>query len=451
MKPFRVLALDGGGMRGLYSATVLDCFAKHFAAARNVKSLDVGKGFDLIAGTSTGGLVACGLAHGLSPREMIDLFREVGPLLFRRPVPASRMGLLRWVVGTLRSAANSDESLRTALDTRFGSTTLEELFLRRGIALCIPCVNVLTGRSWVFKTPHSADLTRDKRFKISDVCLSTSAAPIYLPLAAVDDPEDGRHQLILADGGLWANNPVLIGLIEALGLAAPDQPIHVLSVSTCPPQQGEMASRGARHWGLLSWKAGTAALNMALESQSWGYHFMAFRLAEVLSEQGRECHVIRVPHSSPAPAQAPHIALDNASDIALQILAELGRLDGDVEGQKSRWAPNLAKMVRDMFFDMPLLSRTHEHGERRRFPRTPEEIHLGGGLIQKDHSLFGACLMIVGNAPTPGDTFQYPAPSGEQRGIVKWAKQLHPGMGLFGMHIDVVPKQEVAATASILA
>ena len=427
-------------MRGLYSATVLDSFARHFAAARKLKAIDVGRGFDLIVGTSTGGLVGCSLALGLSPREITDLFRQVGPLLFRRPVPSSRVGFARWVAGTLRRAANSDDSLRHALGERFGDTTLEELFLRRGIALCVPSVNVRTGRSWVFKTPHLPDLTRDRHFKVIDVCLSTSAAPIYLPLAAVDDPEDAQHQLMLADGGLWANNPVLIGLIEALALAPPGRSIQVLSVSTCPAPMGTIASRKTRHWGLLDWKAGTGALNMALEAQSWGYHYMAFRLAEILRDEGRECHVIRIPHSPPGPAQAPHVGLDNASDNAMQILAELGRLDGDVEAAKSRWAsPEIAAMVRDMFFGMPALWKTDPYTDRRQFPRTVHHLQLSTELTLRNYSSRGACLSCAGAVPAPGSAFQYSATSGPLQGTVRWARQLHNGLGVFGIETEFPP------------
>ena len=436
--PFRVLAVDGGGMRGVYSATVIDSFARHFATRRGVSQLDVGKGFDLIVGTSIGGIIACALAFGLTPTEIIELFRKVGPELFRRPIPQSRLAFLWWVMRSLRQSANSDRYLRDVLEDRFGAVTLEEVFRRRKIALCIPSVNISTGRSLVFKTPHFENLTRDRGFRLVDVCLSTSAAPIYLPLAAVDDPSDRAHKMILADGGLWANNPVLVGLIEALSLAARSQPIQILSISACPMPQGAVATDHTRNWGILKWKAGTGALTMALESQAWGQHYMAAQLASVLRENGRECHVIRVPHTSPSLAQAPHVGLDRASSNALRILGELGRLDGDFDAAANNWgAPSISAMVSEMFMDMPsVAAKTRPAAERRTLERTVRNLQLGAGLILKDQSSSGACFIINGTAPALGERFQCASDDGPILGRVRWIQPLDNGSALFGVEVD---------------
>lgn len=437
-RPYRVLALDGGGMRGLYSATVLESLARHFAARRGVESLDLGKGFDLIVGTSTGGILACGLAHGLSPTEIVDLFRKVGPQLFQRPIPDTRLGLLRWALGTLHRSANSDEHLRTALEAVFGNTTLEELFRRRGIALCIPVVNITTGRSLVFKTPHLERFVRDRRFRLVDVCMSTSAAPIYLPLASINDPDDANHQLIFADGGLWANNPVLVGLIEALSVADPAQPIQILSVSTCPLAQGAIASSVTRSWGLLKWKAGTTALTMALESQSWGYHYMASRLAEALRQHGRQCYVLRVPHSSPAPNQAALVALDRASPDSLRVLAELGRQDGDIEAATTAWASGESSAIlADMFLSMPSGGRNSETPtERRAASRVPRDVLVGPGTVLRDESPAGACVTFYGPTPTIGARCEFETDDGFIVGTVRWVRELHKDLSVVGVEKD---------------
>lgn len=355
-RPYRVLALDGGGVRGLYSATVLRTIARYYADQRNVTALDIGRGFDLITGTSTGGILACALASGVPIDDVISLYRDFGPRIFRDPTPDSSLSLVGWILRNLGRAANRNENLRAALEGLFGERTLDYIYKDRGIALCIPAVDMGTQRSWVYKTPHSSEFVRDRHFRLVDVCLATSAAPIYLPLAAVNDPDDPQHQRVFADGGLWANNPVLIGMIEALGIAKPEQRIEILSVSTCPPPEGAMVDRRKLSWGIFRWRVGTTALKASLESQAWGYHFMAKMLAQHLRLLGKSCYVARLPHSTPSAEQLRHLGLDRASSKALDVLYELGRLDGDMENQFSDAETGGIRTLLDRAFgDMPQL------------------------------------------------------------------------------------------------
>src|SRR5712692_9506401 len=86
-RPFRIVSLDGGGMRGVYTATYLGELADAFARKRRIPALDVGKGFDLIAGTSTGGIVACALAAGIPLRAVVSLYQEHGRAIFPMKLP----------------------------------------------------------------------------------------------------------------------------------------------------------------------------------------------------------------------------------------------------------------------------------------------------------------------------------------------------------------------------
>ncbi len=78
-QPFRVLSLDGGGMRGTYTATYLDRVASTFAKRRGLEALDIGAAFDLIVGTSTGGIIASALAKGVPLSDVVTLYQEHGP------------------------------------------------------------------------------------------------------------------------------------------------------------------------------------------------------------------------------------------------------------------------------------------------------------------------------------------------------------------------------------
>ena len=93
-QPFRVLSLDGGGMRGTYTATYLDRVASTFARRRGVEALDIGAAFDLIVGTSTGGIIACALAKGVPLSEVVTLYQEHGPKIFTQPLPTDLLTVM---------------------------------------------------------------------------------------------------------------------------------------------------------------------------------------------------------------------------------------------------------------------------------------------------------------------------------------------------------------------
>lgn len=86
-KPFRVLSLDGGGTRGIYTASYLANLASAFCRRRKVSNIDVGQSFDLIVGTSTGGILACGLAAGIPLQKMASLYKDRSKAIFRRRIP----------------------------------------------------------------------------------------------------------------------------------------------------------------------------------------------------------------------------------------------------------------------------------------------------------------------------------------------------------------------------
>lgn len=125
-KPFRVLALDGGGMRGLYSATLLQVLAKRFDKRFHDNEPDIGASFDLICGTSTGAILACGLAAGISLDRVRKLYIEKGPVIFPSPMPAGKK-VYRWVFKHRNRPAARAEVLREALNGCFNDMTLQEV------------------------------------------------------------------------------------------------------------------------------------------------------------------------------------------------------------------------------------------------------------------------------------------------------------------------------------
>ncbi len=358
--PFRVLSLDGGGMRGLYTATVLETLACHFASRRGAKALDVGKGFDLIVGTSTGGILATAIAHGQALTRVMDLYRLEGPMIFTDPMPdtAERWKLAGWLWRNRRKASNRNDCLRRVLCGFFGEETLGRLYQRRGIRLCIPAVKAEHQTTKVFKTPHASRLTFDAGYRLVDVCMATSAAPIFLPMVNLADPGGNGCSFVYADGGLWANNPVLIGILEALELTASTaRPIQVLSVGTCAAPEGELIAPGSEDFGFVQWRAGTKIVSLSLNAQAAGCAYMAGLLQDRLRELGRPITVARLPSSSLSADKMRWMRLDAASPEAIRALSQLGSHDGQAAirmcdgGGKQAGADG--QLLQEVFDNMP--------------------------------------------------------------------------------------------------
>lgn len=331
--PFRVLSLDGGGMRGTYTATYLDQVAAIFARRRDIDAIDVGAAFDLIVGTSTGGIIACGLAAGVPLADMVQLYRAHGPAIFRRPLPATLPGVVPDHFKRPAALEAGDNALRAALQARLGDETMGEVYARRGIALAVNAVEMSQHRAWVFKTPHfEATNHRDDGYRLVDVCLATSAAPIFRSLAAIDHA-DGRGAGLnfFVDGGLWANNPVLVGLIEALDIAAPGQPIEVFCLGTCPVPAGEQIARGDVHRGLTGWHFGGDAASLAIDAQQFAYDHMAKKIARHLDHP---CTITRFPSDKVPAALIPYLGLDDTRTEAMDALVNQARTDADMTNSR---------------------------------------------------------------------------------------------------------------------
>lgn len=249
-RPFRVLTLDGGGMRGLYTSSLLRALAR-FADQRFVKQEpDFGKSFDLICGTSTGAILACGLAAGIPLATISDLYIQKGKSIFPAPMPkpTRKLAMFLWSCRHATRPSADRRNLMTGMESCLQDRTLESVFRDRGIALCIPCVDALNYRSWVFKTPHNSNKHRDNNYRLVDVCMASTAAPIFFPLSQQQNPDNPNNLHYFVDGGLWANNPVMIGLVEALTVTEHGRPIEIISVGTCDQPSGDPYSVEKTGW-----------------------------------------------------------------------------------------------------------------------------------------------------------------------------------------------------------
>ena len=372
MSPIYVLALDGGGMRGLYAATLLRSLTGRFAQSRASKPLDIGKAFDLVVGTSTGAILAAAIAAGIPLDRITSLYDEAGPRIFRTSIPPLdhslrlryRARFWHWVIRHLRRPGNSNVALESELRRIFGNLTFGQLYQRRRVGLCISATAFLQHAPRVFKTPHLEKKQRDNGLILADACLASSAAPIYLPLASIT--ADGLAGQVYADGGLWANNPVLMGVIEGLALSTREQPIVVLSVGTCPPATGSpLAAELDR--GIIGWRAGILPLELAMNAQGRSAHYAAILLAEQLERLGKQVDILRCEESTPSPEQSHDLQLDSASKKARDLMKQLGNEDGQ---RTYRWCqlPNdrRGQLLTQIFERMPEIDDSDPNGRGRK-------------------------------------------------------------------------------------
>lgn len=236
-KPFRILSIDGGGIRGILPAAILTELEQRY-----LRGATVGNHFDMIAGTSTGGIIALGLGMGLPASSILDLYLRHGAEVF----PAISCDLFNLRAGWRRLRGMSQHTyspapLRKQIDAIFGQTILGESQRR----LCIPSFDGFTEVN-VFKTPHHRDYKRDWREEMATIAMATAAAPTFFPVYK----DRGRF---FADGGVWANNPVMIALVDALACYRLERrQIHILSLGSGDTElrisKNQILNGGLWHW-----------------------------------------------------------------------------------------------------------------------------------------------------------------------------------------------------------
>lgn len=233
---FRILALDGGGLRGTFTAAVL---AKWDDMLRGGGGNNLISHFDLVAGTSTGAILAIGLALGIPPREILNFYQTQGPLIF----PKDRE-LRHWL-----KSKHESSTLRDLLYKVYGDRKITEHSCCR---LVIPTVRAKHGQAEAIVTAHSPDRTAFRNISAVEAALASSAAPTFFDESLWDGPVAPESFL---DGGIWANNPILPALAEAVRyLKTPLDRIDVLSVGTMGSESDftESLRKGKAGWALNS-------------------------------------------------------------------------------------------------------------------------------------------------------------------------------------------------------
>ena len=242
----RILAIDGGGIKGVFPAAFL-------VELEDQLGEPIAGYFDLIAGTSTGGIIALGLGLGMTAKDILELYEKNGSRIF----PHSRGFALRGIFGAKYAKAALSEVLIEA----FGQQRLGESRTR----LVIPSLNLATERVHIYKTSHHVGIINDYKVPAVEVALATVAAPTYFPVHL--SPEG----VPFVDGSVWARNPMGLAVIEAIGIIGwPRESLRLLSLGCTATHMDVSWTSWKKHTSLGSafWAARLADVFMKAQSSS---------------------------------------------------------------------------------------------------------------------------------------------------------------------------------------
>ena len=212
-KPFKILCLDGGGIKGTFTAA----FLAELEAMTGKRLVDH---FDLIAGTSTGGIIAIALALEIPASHILQLYADDGPRIFPAPCRGrlgAALSYLRHLFGPKHSLITLEHAVKGVIGERF--------FGEAKTRLVIPAFDGVQGAIQLFKTSHTPHHKQDCLLPAAMVACSTAAAPTFFSAQTASG--------CYLDGGVWANCPVMVGLLEAMCiLGIPIKDIELLSIGT---------------------------------------------------------------------------------------------------------------------------------------------------------------------------------------------------------------------------
>lgn len=302
---FKILSIDGGGIKGLYSAVILADFEEKYGKLSGH--------FDLICGTSTGGIIALALAAGIPAKEIVNLYQTKGSIIF--PYTNSFFHFFHKVKQGLVISKYRDDNLKEALESVFGDKTIGDCETN----ILIPTANITTGMPCIIKNNHSEGLTRDNKHTLVDVALATTAAPTYFPIQEIKTMSNDDQ---FADGGIFANNPSLYGIQEAYKFFIEKNDrayknYSLLSISTLHKNFSYNKKLIVKRRSLFHWNVKLISLMMDLQSISTHYHI------EYLNSS-LEGHYVRIESEPLTEGESKLIDLDKAGEKSINLLVQKG-------------------------------------------------------------------------------------------------------------------------------
>lgn len=260
-KPFRVLAIDGGGIRGVIPAALLQSLEQ--ATGQVIPDL-----FDLVVGTSTGGILAAGLTVPRSDQtpkftaeDMLDLYVEHGHEIFSRSFWDGVTSL-----GGLTDEQYSEKPLEKLLKSYLGDATLVDCLK----PVVIPSYDIERREPYFFKTRRAKESV-DRNHFLRDAARATSAAPTFFEPAVIKSRAKRPTRRALIDGGVFVNNPALAGFIEAVSMGCKPEEVVVVSFGTGIATR-QIPYEKAKDWGAIGWVRPIISVMMDGQADSADFH-----------------------------------------------------------------------------------------------------------------------------------------------------------------------------------
>lgn len=247
-KKFKILSIDGGGIRGIYPAYYLTLIEQELSKRTDGKT-KIKDHFDLITGTSTGGIIAIALSLGVPAKVLFDLYSENASKIF-----GGKRGFWSQIFRSAHNRGNLESLVRETF--REYSNGNDPRMNDCQTAVAIPIYDLIKGNPSVIKSPYHPNFKRDLHIPAFQVALATSAAPTYfdpysteyIDLDGIKKPFNNK-----IDGGVVANNPTLLGIIEAQKSFGEDlENLEILSIGTGYKTFKEGEANRTK-WGLHYW------------------------------------------------------------------------------------------------------------------------------------------------------------------------------------------------------
>lgn len=324
MASIKVLAIDGGGIRGIIPAIILGELQKRLG--RNLYEV-----FDLIAGTSTGGIIAVGIGttcnngQPYSPGELLGLYVENGPAIFKKNIFTPEKQLL--------FPKYSPDALEGVLARFFGATEFKTALT----PLLVSSYDLKKQRPFMFKSHYIA--ARPKyNWPVTSIARATSAAPTFFPPLHLTK---GAEDYALVDGGVFVNNPSMAAYVEARSLYPDFAQFVVVSVGT-GDRQDSISYAQAKEWGLLGWAKQIIPVFMDSVSEAVDYQLNLM--------PGCKYHRLQVPHLQAAENEMDDVTPDNlanlqetAKEYVATQSAELDRICAELKDGRGSDMPGIGR------------------------------------------------------------------------------------------------------------